>query len=83
MRLFGTVNGRPAICVGYVQGKSQVLAVCLVSDTPHPVDVPLIDFLLPRMPKKLRHKIHAYVKQQTKLAQKALIEAPADAPVSH
>ena len=72
MRLFGTVDGKPAIGVGYGPSKSGPRMIVIMADSDHPIHVSLEDFKLPRVPKKLQRKVRAWVKQETKAAQQAL-----------
>lgn len=68
MRLFGTYNGKPVVAWAVFQGTDGARVV-VMGDQPTPFDIPLSDFQLPKLPKRLKKKIHAYVKAETKAAQ--------------
>lgn len=64
MRLFVTIDGRPAIIVGYGPGKSKPVAIVMgLGPTLEAVD--LDRCMLPKLPKRLNRKLRKFVRQET------------------
>lgn len=79
MRLFVTVNNKPAILVGYAPGKDAPMGI-VIGIAPYPMAVDLKDCILPKMSRKLRRKIQKWTKEETQAAQRSLaVEGRLDA----
>lgn len=75
MRLFVTVNGRPAIIVGYAPTKDGSPLAIVIGLAPTPSAVSLSDCILPELPRKLRRKIKVQLRNETQDARREIAEA--------
>ena len=73
MRLFGTYKGQPVVAWAVFQGKTGARVVVIGIDD-HPIDIALQDFQLPKVPKRLRKKVAAYARAETRAARAELGE---------
>jgi len=73
MKLHVTIDGRPAIIVGYGPGKNGTpKAICISDKWSTPFAVELGDCILPKIPRKLQRRIRTLVRAETRNAQRQL-----------
>lgn len=73
MKLHVTIDGRPAIIVGYGPGKNGTpKAICITENFNTLVAVELGDCILPKIPRKLQRRIRTLVRAETRNAQHEL-----------
>lgn len=75
MRLFVTVEGHPAIIVGYGPSADGVPKAIALGLAPHPVAVALEHCVLPKLPKRLARRVRKYAKHETRDAMREIAEA--------
>lgn len=74
MRISGTINGLPAIVIGAASGPDGMKLIAMVGDSRILVAVGLDQFMLPKIPKRLRRKMKAFIDSETKSVQRETAE---------
>lgn len=73
MKVFVTINGQPAIAIAFAQSKGGAMMAIVIGLGKTLEAIPLSDCVLPRLPRRLRKKIDAQVKRETRKVQEQLL----------